>query len=293
MVEDTKELLPSAFQPNQEGIPSIPWQGGLLPCYPLSQLLSYNYPLRRRGIYPSRQEAERVSAIILRSGTELLALQVDRLLNEQEIVIKPIEGPVPKPPGIAGATILADGSIMLIGDAIELREIARGQLRTDGNFSPWKRTKISALEPETILEATVRQEPLVLIVDDSITVRELLSLSFSKAGYRVEQARDGQEAWEKLSAGLPCDIIFCDVEMPRMSGLDLLSQLQADEELAAIPFALLTSRGADRHRQIAAQLGASGYLTKPYTDKELLDAAGRMLRGEVLLSSSTRITPPG
>jgi chemosensory pili system protein ChpA (sensor histidine kinase/response regulator) len=293
MVEDTKEYLPKDLQPSQEGIPSILWQNRRLPCYSLSQLLSYNYPLHRRGIYPSRQEAERVSAIILRSGTELLALQVDRLLDEQEIVIKPIEGPVPKPPGIAGASVLADGNIMLIGDAIELMEIARGQLRTDGNFSAWKRTRISAIERETILQETVRQEPLVLIVDDSITVRELLSLSFSKAGYRVEQARDGQEAWEKLSAGLPCDLIFCDIEMPRMNGLELLSNLQNDEALASIPVALLTSRGADRHRQVAAKLGASGYLTKPYTEKGLLDAARRMLQGEVLLSGGGRTTSPG
>ena len=109
---------------------------------------------------------------------------------------------------------------------------------------------------------TMKTEPTVLIVDDSITVRELLSMTFNKVGYRVEQARDGQEAWEKLRAGLPCDIVFCDIEMPRMDGLELLSRIQKDPNLSSLPIAMLTSRGADRHRQMAASLGASGYFTK-------------------------------
>ena len=112
-------------------------------------------------------------------------------------------------------------------------------------------------------------------------------MTFSKSGYRVEQARDGQEAWEKLRSGLPCDIVFCDIEMPRMDGLELLSRLQKDEKLCHLPIAMLTSRGADRHRQMASQLGASGYFTKPYLEEVLLDAAQRMIKGEVLFSSSS------
>ena len=123
----------------------------------------------------------------------------------------------------------------------------------------------------------------ILIVDDSITVRELLSMSFNKVGYRVEQARDGQEAWEKLRSGLPCDLVFCDIEMPRMDGLELLSRLQKDDGLQQIPIAMLTSRGADRHRQMAVDLGASGYFTKPYLEEALLDAANKMLHGEKLV----------
>jgi chemosensory pili system protein ChpA (sensor histidine kinase/response regulator) len=123
-------------------------------------------------------------------------------------------------------------------------------------------------------------------VDDSITVRELLSMSFNKVGYRVEQARDGQEAWEKLRSGLPCDLVFCDIEMPRMDGLELLSRMQKDAMLKRIPISMLTSRGADRHRKMAVDLGASGYFTKPYLEEALLDAAQRMLNGEVLLTKA-------
>ncbi|MFM5980180.1 MAG: response regulator [Sphaerospermopsis kisseleviana] len=131
----------------------------------------------------------------------------------------------------------------------------------------------------------VKIDPTVLIVDDSITVRELLSLTFTKAGYRVEQARDGQEAWDKLRSGLPCDIVFCDIEMPRCDGLELLSRIQKDGSLNHLPIAMLTSRGADKHKQMAVQLGASGYFTKPYLEEALLEAATRMLKGEKLVTA--------
>ena len=108
-------------------------------------------------------------------------------------------------------------------------------------------------------------------------------MTFNKAGYRVEQARDGQEAWEKLRSGLPCDIVFCDIEMPRMDGLQLLSQMQKDPHLHDLPIAMLTSRGADKHRQMAVQMGANGYFTKPYLEEALLEAASRMLKGETLV----------
>jgi chemotaxis protein histidine kinase CheA/DNA-binding response OmpR family regulator len=282
-VEEMKDYNPSEIQSNAEGLPCIPWRDTLLPFQPLGELLSYNRHISRRTVYGGKQEDDTISIIVLRGTGNWLAIQVDRVLGEQEIVIKQIEGPIPKPAGIAGATVLGDGSIMPIGDVLELIEIAQGRMRIDTSSNLWKRAT-----PSTV-EAAVKLEPTVLIVDDSITVRELLSLSFKKAGYRVEQARDGQEAWEKLRSGLPCDIVFCDIEMPRMNGLELLSNLQKEDALANIPVALLTSRGADRHRKVAAKLGASGYFTKPYTEKDLLDAAKRMMQGEVLLANSTKV----
>ncbi|MBJ7899184.1 MAG: response regulator [Cyanobacteria bacterium RI_101] len=280
-VEDTKDFLPTDLVPNEEGKECIPWNGAFLPVQPLGDLLSYNRLISRGSVYGGKPEDDIVAVVILRGGNNVLAVRVDQVLGEEEIVIKQIEGPVPKPPGVAGATVRGDGSIMPIGDVLELIEIAQGRLRTDGSSGLWRKTLAPAANE-------LQMEPTVLIVDDSITVRELLSLSFTKAGYRVEQARDGQEAWEKLRSGLPCDLVFCDIEMPRMNGLELLSQLQADENLAMIPVALLTSRGADRHRKVAAQLGASGYFTKPYTEKDILDAASRMIQGEILLPGSAK-----
>ena len=283
-VEDMQDYLPTEVKTDAEGNSCVYWRDTLLPFQPLSNLLSYNRQISRGTVYGGKKEEEKISIVVLRSAGNLLALQVDEVLGEQEIVIKQIEGPIPKPAGIAGATVLGDGSIMPIGDVLELIEISQGRMRTDIT-STWQQTSISVPTDKTTV---VKHEPMVLIVDDSITVRELLSISFSKSGYRVEQARDGQEAWEKILSGLPCDIVFCDIEMPRVDGLELLSRIRKDEKLSAIPVAMLTSRGAERHRQVAAELGASGYFTKPYLEEVLLDAANRMIKGEVLLADSTR-----
>jgi len=272
-VEDMKDFRSSDIQMDREGRRCVVWQNTLLPFQPLSELLSYNRQLSRGSFYTGKQEQDSFSIVILRGGNNLLAVQVDQVIGELEIVIKQIEGPIPKTAGIAGATVLGDGTVMPIGDVLELIDIARGRLRTD-NGGPWRQPL-----PPVAVKTRQKSGAMVLIVDDSITVRELLSLSFSKAGYRVEQARDGQEAWEKLRGGLPCDIVFCDIEMPRMNGLELLYNLQKDPQLASIPVALLTSRGAERHRQ------------EPYTERDLLSAAERMIAGEVLLANSIKATP--
>lgn len=273
-VEDIIDLSPEQLVHPEGEASFITWRDNRLPCKPLMELLPYNRTAKRGGRYHNPSGAEKVSVVILRSGDDFLALQVDEVLGEQEIVIKQLMGPVPKPVGISGVTVQGDGRVMPIADVLELVELSLDRMEVNHQF--WQ--SISEV-PST----DVHTEPMVLIVDDSITVRELLSLTFSKAGYRVEQARDGQEAWEKLRSGLPCDVVFCDVEMPRMDGLELLSRIQQDPDLQDLPVAMLTSRGASKHKKMAVDLGAKGYFTKPYLEEALLDAAQRMIAGEVLL----------
>ncbi len=278
-VEDMFDVPKERIQTDENGHNSILWRDTILPFQALSDLLQFNRTLGRGRVYGGSQDEDIVSIVVLRSANAHIGLQVDRVLGEQEIVIKQLEGPVPKPIGIAGATVLGDGRVMPIADVLELIDISQGRVRRDSSAPLWSQDDNAPVETTLPPKA----EPTVLIVDDSITVRELLSMSFNKVGYRVEQARDGQEAWEKLRSGLPCDLVFCDIEMPRMDGLELLSRLQKDGTLKSMPIAMLTSRGADRHRQMAVDLGASGYFTKPYLEEALLDAAQRMLNGEVLL----------
>ena len=282
-VEDMMEIPTHSVRISDEGKSCIPWRDSLLPFRPLKELLTYNRQLSRGNVYGGNHEDEMISIVVLRSADTLIALEVDQVLGEQEIVIKQFEGPAPKPFGVAGVTIMGDGRIMPIADVLELIDISMGRLQREGS-ELWAQSAAPLL-PET--PKLVKTEPTVLIVDDSITVRELLSLTFNKAGYRVEQARDGQEAWDKLRDGLPCDIVFCDIEMPRMDGLELLSRMQKDPNLSQLPIAMLTSRGADRHRQMAVQLGASGYFTKPYLEEALLDGAQRMIKGEVLVTTNS------
>lgn len=283
-IEDTKDYSAHEIKVNAQGQKCILWKNNLLPFRPLSTLMNYNRQITRSIVYPSNAQDETIPIVILRGGNNLLAIQVDQVLGQEEIVIKQISGPLPKPKGIAGATVRSDGIVMPIGDVIELIEIAQGNLST----------KVHVDMPEglshdqTLVAQPAKTQPLILIVDDSITVREMLSMSLSKAGYRFEQARDGQEAWQKLRSGLPCDIVFCDIEMPRMNGLELLQNIQEDPTLNHLPVAILSSRGAEKHQRIAAELGASAYLIKPYVDSDLLDSTKRMLEGEVLLAGSTK-----
>ncbi|MGC9527900.1 MAG: response regulator [Limnospira sp.] len=277
-VEDMIDVPREQIQTGPDGKLTLEWRGSVLPFRHLRELLTYKRHLGRGGVYGANVEEDMISVIVLRAAGNYLAVQVDQVLVEQEIVIKQLEGPVPKPVGVAGATVLGDGQIVAIADVLELIDLATDKIRPDAHTLKWDDSgAVEATEP-----IAHKNEPTVLIVDDSITVRSLLSMTFEKSGYRVEEARDGKEAWEKLKSGLPCDIVFCDIEMPRMDGLELLSRMQKDPALQELPIAMLTSRGADRHRQMAYQLGARGYFTKPYLEEQLLEAAGRMLRGEVV-----------
>ncbi|RUS96519.1 hypothetical protein DSM106972_087060 [Dulcicalothrix desertica PCC 7102] len=278
-VEDTLDISTKSIHKNADGTLYILWRDTKLPFKPLKELLTLNRQISRGSVYGGTRDDDMVSVVVIRSASTLIGLQVDAVLSEQEIVIKQFEGPAPKPIGVAGATVLGDGRIMPIADVLEIIDIFTGRTALS---SPVPFFEAAGNGTESMGAIT---DPTVLIVDDSITVRELLSLSFNKAGYRVEQARDGQEAWEKLRSGLPCDIVFCDIEMPRCDGLELLSRISKEPSLSQLPIAMLTSRGADKHKQMAINLGASGYFTKPYLEEALLEAAGRMLKGEKLVGN--------
>ncbi|NER02957.1 MAG: hybrid sensor histidine kinase/response regulator, partial [Okeania sp. SIO3C4] len=277
-VEDMIKVSKEEVKAEENGQYYIEWRGSKLPFRHLRELLVYNRHLRRGNVYGINAEEDMISIVVLRSASAgiFLAVQVDQVLEQQkEIVIKQLEGPIPKPIGIAGATVLGDGNIVAIADVIELINLATGRLRRDES-NIWS----SSEEGEASLPVQQKSELTVLIVDDSITVRELLSMTFSKAGYRVEQARDGKDAWEKMRAGLPCDLVFCDIEMPRMDGFELLSRMQKDSNLNTLPVAMLTSRGAKKHMEMAFELGAKGYFTKPYIEEKLLEGAVSILEGK-------------
>jgi chemosensory pili system protein ChpA (sensor histidine kinase/response regulator) len=269
-----------------DGRSFVQWRDREVPYQPLRDLFTYNRMSRRSQMYGASSDDDTISVVVLRSAGSYLAVSVDSIVGEQEIVIKQLEGPIPKPSGITGATVMGDGRIVPIADVLELIDLSMGRVRHEAGSLLWDdRTTVEAPAPQA-----EKSEPLVLIVDDSITVRELLSMTFKKSGYRVEQARDGQEAWEKLRSGLPCELVFCDMEMPRMNGMELLEKMHGDEYLSDLPIAMLTSRTAEKMKKKAAEFGARGYFTKPYLEEVLLDAAQRMLNGEVLMATSQEAT---
>ncbi len=182
-------------------------------------------------------------------------LQVQRFWGEQEVAVRPVMSPLPLPQGFSGVTVLADGKIVPMVDPIVLfGAIAQMPEVTAG------------LPIETVRKAANR----ILVVDDSVHARRYLAISLEKAGYRVEQAKDGQEAVDRLLAGLQVAAVICDVEMPRLDGYGVLSAIKGRSEFRDLPIAMLTSRSSEKHRRLAMSLGASAYFSKPYNEQELL-----------------------
>jgi chemosensory pili system protein ChpA (sensor histidine kinase/response regulator) len=194
------------------------------------------------------------SVLLLRSGIQRIALHVDELLGNQEIVVKNIGPQLARVPGIAGATVLADGQIVLIVNPVQLAHRAR--------TAPAQ----AAPEPEVVRPAA----PVVMVVDDSLTVRKITSRLLEREGYLVLTAKDGVDALEQLRSTLP-DVMLLDIEMPRMDGFELTKNMRSDPRMQKVPIIIISSRTADKHRDQAAQLGISGFLGKPYQESDLLE----------------------
>jgi chemosensory pili system protein ChpA (sensor histidine kinase/response regulator) len=204
------------------------------------------------------------SVLLLRSGVQRIAVHVDELIGNQEIVVKYIGPQLARIPGVSGATVLADGTIALIVNPVQLAGRARSGVTT---------TTLQATVPTTFADAGRR---VILVVDDSLTVRKVTSRLLEREGYRVVTAKDGVDALEALKDALP-DVMLVDIEMPRMDGFELTRSVRGDPRSAALPIIVITSRTAGKHRDQAAQLGVNAFLGKPYQEGELLQELEKVL----------------
>lgn len=306
-----------------------------IPIHPLTNLLNYqpnaNYLLQSQGASEIEMEQETTlltaeggiaPLLLVRTPEGRVGLEIDTVIEEQELVLKPISTVVNPPPYAYGCTILPDGRLSLVIDGAALLSHSQAHLSISTNSQstlnakqpatlpskskgtlPHQRLSEDATNPyssyanpegeaENIHEtsspskSSTREESLpidrdkfrkLLVIDDSITERQTLSMIMQKAGHQVIQAQDGQDALEKLQQGANVDLIVCDLEMPRMNGLEFIGVTRQNPELAKIPVIVLTSRTRDKYQRIAMELGASDYLTKPYMDQELLDTVGKNL----------------
>jgi chemotaxis family two-component system sensor histidine kinase/response regulator PixL len=255
----------------------------IVPIYRLASLLEYRCTLpeteARKSLtatVPSPDDWS-LPLLILRRGQQLFALEVDRLVTEQELVIKPFGNVITPPPYTYGCTILGDGTLIPVVNGSILLEYHEDASSPSAVGIPSK-----TIEP--VATPTI---PTILIVDDSAALRRTLALTLQKAGYRVLQAKDGREALERLEQTKGVQLVICDVEMPNMNGFEFLGQRRKSSELLEIPVAMLTSRGSDKHRQLATHLGASAYFTKPYIEQQFLLAIRDLMSDRV----SVRETP--
>jgi chemosensory pili system protein ChpA (sensor histidine kinase/response regulator) len=205
--------------------------------------------------------------VVVRSAAQRVALHVDEVLGNQEVVVKNLGPQLSRLPGLAGVTLLPSGAVSLIYNPVALATLygdaARQRMRAA--------TPAESL-PEPMPAAPLA--PLVLVVDDSLTVRKVTQRLLLREGYRVTLAKDGMDALERLADERPA-VMLSDIEMPRMDGFDLLRNVRADQRLASLPVIMITSRIAQKHRDHAAELGADHYLGKPFSEEELLSLVAR------------------
>jgi len=242
--------------------------GGLqLPFYWLGALLQSS----ARGSEVGRT----LPVVIVRSAQQRVALHVDEVQGSHEVVVKNLGPQLSSVPGLAGMTLLPSGAVALIYNPVALASVyGPGALQTMRSAHGAMPGDEAARSHEVALPA-----PLVLVVDDSLTVRRITKRLLEREGYRVALAKDGLDALEVLAGERPV-VVLSDIEMPRMDGFDLLRNIRGDAALARLPVVMITSRIAQKHRDIALELGANQYIGKPYREDELL-ALIRQYAGEV------------
>lgn len=268
------EQIASASQTLQ-----IDYANGSLPFYWLGALLG-------QSGRSSEPFGKSVPVVVIRSATQRVAIQVDEVLGNREVVVKNLGPQLSRVPGLAGISMLPSGEPALIYNPVALASVygqeASALMQTALQAPAVEVAPAQAAAqpvdaglptvpapPEP--DASHRTAPLIMVVDDSITVRRVTQRFLQRNGYLVQLAKDGLDALEQLqqASTLP-DVMLLDIEMPRMDGFDLTRNIRADARLHKLPIIMITSRIADKHRNYAAQLGVNHYLGKPYSETELL-----------------------
>ncbi|CAJ0771524.1 hybrid sensor histidine kinase/response regulator [Ralstonia chuxiongensis] len=210
-------------------------------------------------------------AVVVRNGAERAAVHVDEVIGNREVVVKHIGPHLARLEGIAGATTLGDGEIVLIYNPVVLTQRFEREAAARGLSDQEATGAVAELHRDGSTDAVpgLATQPIVMVVDDSLTVRKVTQRLLTRSGYQAVLARDGVDALRQLQEVTP-DAMLVDIEMPHMDGFDLTRNVRADERIGATPIIMITSRTADKHRRYAAEIGVNVYLGKPYNEEELL-----------------------
>jgi chemotaxis protein histidine kinase CheA/ActR/RegA family two-component response regulator len=238
----------------QDGAPSVKIDGEFFAAHELGTLTGL----------ASALNPERRNAVLVDIDAGTIAVLVDAVLDANELVTRPGGKYLKRIPGVAGIGLTGDGSVIPL---LDVAELAR---------SPRERSMRSAAQARAA--AQVMRRSRILVVDDSMSVRRAIATLLEDQGYEVQLARDGIEAVRALEKSRP-DALLTDLEMPNMNGLELSQHLRSRAELAALPIIMITSRSMDKHRRQALSAGVNVYLTKPYTDFELLQHVATAVTG--------------
>jgi len=264
MVEQVQQVKAEALV-NLYVARQVEWQGRSYPFHYLPRLLG--------DLHHNPETARYNPVLLLRAGQNVAAVHVDEMVGNKEVVVKNIGPQLARVSGIAGATVLGSGEIVLIINPVQLAQ------RPDLPVYDPNEERMASQTPNlaaTASSASSSGPPLVMIVDDSLTVRKITSRTLTRAGFDVVTARDGIDALELIVDRTP-DVILLDIEMPRMDGFEFTKTLKGDPKHAHVPIIMITSRTAEKHRNRAKELGVDLYLGKPYQEDELLRHLREML----------------
>ncbi len=237
--------------------------------------------------HSTEPQGKTLPVVIFRSAAQRIAVHVDEVLGNQEVVVKNLGPQLARLPGLAGMTVLASGAVVLIYNPVALTTVYGDQARrlsmsvARPGASSGPSGQPLAIAPASEVMPATPSIPLVLVVDDSITVRRVTQRLLQREGYRVALAADGLQALERLAEEKPT-VVLSDIEMPRMDGFDLARNIRADGRLRDLPIIMITSRIAEKHREHAKELGVDHYLGKPYSEEELLSLVKHYSRAVVL-----------
>ncbi len=247
LVEQVLQLKPDALAAGYADH-TVEWQGASVPLYFFGSMLE---------MAECTPLAQRYSPVVLlRSGAERLAVHVDHVSPSTEVVVKNVGPQLARVTGMAGATVLGNGEIVLILNPVQIAQSGAGHQAGQGDTAGFAPTRIEVAHT-------------VMVVDDSVTVRKVTQRLLSRDGYQVVLARDGLDAMRQLQDVVP-DLMLLDIEMPRMDGFDVARKMREDERWKNVPIVMISSRTADKHRDHAFSLGVSHFLGKPYEEGELL-----------------------
>jgi chemosensory pili system protein ChpA (sensor histidine kinase/response regulator) len=247
------------------GDPTYTYAGEDFNIYELSQLL---------GVPQGRVIDEtQLPLLMTRTGDQRAAVRIDAVVGSREVVVKSVGPQISSVPGIFGATIMGDGSVIMILDLAPLvRRVASLRASVAAGEMPASAQILQPIElPEVIRKTTI------MVVDDSITMRKVTTRVLERADMEVVTAKDGLDAVEKLQDTIP-DLMLLDIEMPRMDGYELATYMRNDPRLKLVPIIMVTSRTGEKHRQRALEIGVERYLGKPYQEADLLRQVQETLR---------------
>ncbi|MDP6375076.1 MAG: Hpt domain-containing protein [Pseudomonadales bacterium] len=222
------------------------------------------YRLNYLGQYIGREHGSFASAsggvpvVLVRAGDQAVAVLVDHVQGSREIVVKSLGPQFASVGGISGATILGDGSVVVI---LDLHALIRSRGASD---------VMDQITP------SLPRSRCVMVVDDSVTVRKVTSRLLERQGMDVIVAKDGVEAVAMLQERRP-DILLLDIEMPRMDGFEVTRQIRHDRRLDGLPIVMISSRTGDKHKEHASELGVNRFLGKPFQENELLSTIDELI----------------